>query len=265
MSQQDRTALFEEFCRAYALYGPVRRPLSVEDGAWYDFLAQEFNGLVGGAVALEAPGAMDRLMPVMEARYALLSAEGGLHGDSILSSVDENAAGCRRRIEIRVYLEGHLNEPEVLPLWKTDGWVVLSHFEMTLRARNIRERLSKPHIRLRNRAVYPIDWDSRIPVEGGVLEIFGPQDACEGQEAAVPYEVVLKDAKTGDVLTVKCVSREAGWAVLADAFVALNDLRGGTLAVDGALTRVLDNGQLTQTGWLERMAVQAGDSIRISC
>ncbi|KAL1737655.1 hypothetical protein HDZ31DRAFT_22294, partial [Schizophyllum fasciatum] len=155
-----------------------------EDAEWADFLRQEWDA-VAGALPWEGEGAVDRLRLAMEARYALLAAEGGLHGDSILSSVDENGPGCRRRIEVRIYVAGRFNltngrdvafagqAPEVLTLWKTNGWIVLSHFEMTMESRRIRERVIQPHIRLRNQAIASVGWDARIPVEGGAVDIFG--------------------------------------------------------------------------------------------
>lgn len=84
--------------------------------------------------------------------------------------------------------------PEVVTLWKTAGWVILSHFEMTLQSLRLRERLSKPHILLRNGAVSAVDWDSRIPVAGEELNVYGEYraSALEGRQFKCQIELSVE-------------------------------------------------------------------------
>lgn len=82
---------------------------TVEDSAWRDFLAQELQDLARTRPAI-MDADLETLKAIMEARYTLLLADAGIHGDSILSSVDENAAGYRRRILVRFYCPGEVRE-----------------------------------------------------------------------------------------------------------------------------------------------------------
>ncbi|KAL1743603.1 hypothetical protein HDZ31DRAFT_83310 [Schizophyllum fasciatum] len=245
---------------------------SAEDAEWSDFLNQEFEAVADREGEAVDEDTVNRLRQRMEARYALLDFEGGLHGDSLLSSIDENQPGCRRRIEVRFYTEGnpsshiviiHHQAPEVLTLWKTDGWFVLSHFEMTLQAHRLRERLVVPHIRLRNQAIRPVDWDTRIAVAGGILEVFGQHDKADGSRERVAYRI--KMTYDGDeVASVACRSRPGGWATLGDHFAELNRAMGGRLSRDMGVQRVLpENGWRVNTSWREAIAVSADDVLRV--
>ncbi|KAI4524968.1 hypothetical protein K525DRAFT_252713 [Schizophyllum commune Loenen D] len=261
----DAPAAQRHFDELYAFLGS-RRPLTAEDAEWRDFLRQEFLTIVGHASSGGRPISIDRLVPAIEARYLLLSVEGGVHGDSILSSVDENVPGCRSRIQLSIYVDGASEAPYTFSLWKTGGWVVLSHFEMTLQSHRIRQRLIRPYIRMRNRAICPVEWDSRIPVGGSLLEIFGPQDAREGHSNRVPYEFAL-DNESGEIARVQCLSHRGGWAKLADAVRQLEmdhpPVQESVLEDGSVVQRILpENGHAVATGWYQRFAVAANDVVR---
>ncbi|KAL1709754.1 hypothetical protein EV121DRAFT_286159 [Schizophyllum commune] len=156
--------------------------------------------------------------------------------------------------------------PSTFQLWKTGGWVVLSHFEMTLQTHRIRQRLLRPCIRMRNRAICPVEWDSRIPVGGSLLEVFAQQDAREGHSTRVPYKAAFED-ESGEIARVQCLSHRGGWATLGDAARGLEvdylRVRESVLVDHSVVLRILpENGHAVASGWYQRFAVAANDLVR---
>ncbi|KAL1678300.1 hypothetical protein EV122DRAFT_252095, partial [Schizophyllum commune] len=233
----------------------------MEDSAWRDFLAQELQDLARTRPAI-MDADLETLKAIMEARYTLLLADAGIHGDSILSSVDENAAGYRRRILVRFYCPGeHL--PEVVTLWKTAGWVILSHFEMTLQSLRLRERLSKPHILLRNGAVSAVDWDSRIPVAGEELNVYGEYRASALEGRQFKCQIELSVEGDNDVVVMHCSA--GGWIMLKDALSLMRSDLLSKVDVTALKRRVPENGQLVSVALDERIAVAEQDTVHVSC
>ncbi|KAI5897078.1 uncharacterized protein SCHCODRAFT_02664819 [Schizophyllum commune H4-8] len=267
----------------------------VEDSAWCDFLALELQDLARTRPAIMG-GDLETLKAIMEARYTLLLADAGIHGDSILSSVDENALGYRRRIVVRFYCPGEVctthmqvvlliksssqRLPEVVTLWKTAGWVILSHFEMTIQALRLRERLSKPHILLRNGAAKAIDWDSRIPVAGEDLNVYGEYrpSALEGRQVLCQIELSVEvrshqrtradsenKLEKGDNDMVVIYSNAGGWVILKDALALMRGDLLSKVDVTALKRRVPENGQLVSVVLDEHIAVAEGDTVHVSC
>ncbi|KAL1671309.1 hypothetical protein EV122DRAFT_285073 [Schizophyllum commune] len=152
-----------------------------------------------------------------------------------------------------------------LDLWKTGGWIILDHFEITLEAFGIKDAFDYPHVRLRNGAIQGYEWDARIPVAGDHLDIYPvPQ---QSPDAVVTLFITVEDELgQADALhtMVPITSRPGAWVFLNDhASIILQ----GSHVYDlerRLLRQVPENGTFVPCIWEEPIAVASGDHLRLS-
>ncbi|KAL1684920.1 hypothetical protein GGG16DRAFT_67351 [Schizophyllum commune] len=260
----------------------------VDDFTWLDFLHAEFDIVQSSLLSRGLSATAAEVRDILEARYRLISADPGLHGDSILSSVDENSPEWRRRCSITFHYEGEAvcrwpSSPSflTLDLWKTGGWIILSHFEITLQAFGIRDALAYPHVRLRNGAIQGYEWDARIPVAGDHLDIYPmPQKPPEvivtvyitikdefGMVQFFPFfslrHLTITQADSSHSM-VPAASRSGAWVVPQDHLVVLLHACHAGRCQHRLMRRVPENGTFVPCLFEEPIPVASGDHLRLA-